>query len=187
MDNPRNIAPTMPISEVQEPSTGIRFPRYLNGFILLGCGVRVKFGFVKGYAVGTYVDMATKEAFNTATYEILLNPDYARIVRIVMNRSAPIDMFNASITEVLTPRMNGRDLDQLNKFKELGPRHDLSVGDIIELSIRGDTMEYKNSLGGVGQIKSIIFTQAICNAFYGEDCVSPSHKEAVIKGISSIS
>ena len=45
-----NIAPT------KEPKTGILFPKLCNGLTFTGCGVRVKYGFVKVYAVGTYMD-----------------------------------------------------------------------------------------------------------------------------------
>ena len=174
---------------VQEPSTGILFPRHLNGFILAGCGVRVKFGFIKGYAVGTYVDSIATGALNKVPNDInkaLLNPDYAKTLRIVMNRAVPIDMFNASIIDSLTPRMNGKDVDKLLKFKELGPRQDLKEGDVIELFIQGDMLHYKNSLGGDGQIQSISLTRAVCDNYYGDDCVSSSHKEAVVAGIASM-
>lgn len=177
---------------VQELSTGILYPRQLHGLVLIGCGVRMKFGFIKGYAVGTYIDNTTRDALKSTSavdddiHKVLLDPNYRRILRIVMNRTVPIDMFNSSIIDALTPRMNGKDVDQIHKFKELGPYRDLEEGDIIELSIQGDTMEYSNSLGGIGEIKSMIFTRAICDAYYGNDCVSPTHKEAVLRYISSI-
>jgi len=38
--------PTM-LSPATEPKTGILFPRLCNGMTFVGCGVRVKYGFVK--------------------------------------------------------------------------------------------------------------------------------------------
>jgi len=175
-----------------EPATGIRFPRKLNSFIYAGAGVRIKLGFIKVYAVATYVEqnMAATDALKHASpndiNKALLNPEYARTIRIVMNRAVGIDLFNSSIIDALTPRMNGRDTEQLDKFKELGPKQDLEEGDVIDLLIRGDTMYYKNSLGGAGVIQSIIFTRAVCDVYYGDDSASPTHKEAVIRGIASL-
>jgi hypothetical protein len=172
---------------VKESSTGILFPVKSDDFVLAGCGVRFKFGFIKGYALGTYVDpMRLRNANRGEINRALLNPNYARRIRIVMNRSVPIDMFNSSMIEFLSSRMNGEDIDKLNELKELGPRQDLAEGDIIELLIEGDILRYMNSLGGDGHIQSVVLTNAICDAYYGDDCASPSHKEAVIQGISSM-
>ena len=41
---------------VKEPATGIAFPKLCNGYQLVGQGVRIKYVFVKVYAVGTYMD-----------------------------------------------------------------------------------------------------------------------------------
>ena len=35
------------LSPATEPKTGILFPRLCNGMTFVGCGVRVKYGFVK--------------------------------------------------------------------------------------------------------------------------------------------
>jgi len=41
---------------VKEDATGILFPQLCNGYYLAGCGVRIKWGLIKVYAVGTYLD-----------------------------------------------------------------------------------------------------------------------------------
>ena len=50
--------------------------------------------FVKVYAVGTYMDtiamMAVKKASKETIEKALLNPDYPRTIRIVMNRGLAI-------------------------------------------------------------------------------------------------
>ena len=56
----------------------------------------------------------------------------------------------------------------------------------MEMTIRGDTMLYKNSVGGVGQINSEVFCRALCDVYYGADPVSPGHKDDVIKGIATV-
>jgi hypothetical protein len=102
------------VGPVKEKATGILFPQLCNGLSLVGCGVRVKYGFVKVYAVGTYVDpiamMAVKSQSREAIEKALLNPMYPRTIRIVMNRGLSIDKYTSAIVEALEPRMKGEDL-----------------------------------------------------------------------------
>jgi len=175
---------------VTEPATGILFPQLCNGYHLVGCGVRVKYGFIKVYAVGTYVDFlsmsAIKKAGPAKIQEALLDPNYPRTIRIVMNRGLSIDKYTAAIVEALEPRMKGQDLDKLEEFKQLNPPVDLVQGAEIEMTIRGDTLLYKNAVGGVGTVRSLAFTKAMCDVYYGSDPVSPGHKEAVVGGIPNL-
>ena len=104
------------LAPTKEPATGILFPRLCNGMQFVGCGVRVKWGFVKVYAAGTYVDpiamAAIKKEGAKAIEKALLDPMYPRTIRIVMNRSLSIDKYTAAIIEALEPRMNGEDLEK---------------------------------------------------------------------------
>eukprot|EP00567_Pseudictyota_dubia_P003635 CAMPEP_0197442844 /NCGR_PEP_ID=MMETSP1175-20131217/8762_1 /TAXON_ID=1003142 /ORGANISM="Triceratium dubium, Strain CCMP147" /LENGTH=259 /DNA_ID=CAMNT_0042973393 /DNA_START=46 /DNA_END=825 /DNA_ORIENTATION=- len=178
------------LAPTKEPATGILFPRLCNGMTFVGCGVRVKWGFVKVYAVGTYMDpiamAAIKKEGPKEISEALLDPMYPRVIRIVMNRSLSIDKYTKAIVEALEPRMNGEDLDKLEEFKKLNPPGDLVEGAEMEMTIRGDTMLYKNSAGGVGAITSSVFCRAMCDVYYGADAVSPAHKEEVVKGVKSL-
>lgn len=54
------------------------------------------------------------------------------------------------------------------------------------MTVRGDILEYRNASGGEGQIQSAVFTRALCDVYYGNDPVSPGHKEAVLDGISKM-
>lgn len=99
---------------VQEPDTGIMFPPMVNGFSFMGCGVRIKYVFVKVYAVGAYL---RPEEFagmkdDAAIEKALLDPNTHKVIRIVMNRSMTMDKYNDAIVEALKPRMNGQDLDK---------------------------------------------------------------------------
>ena len=101
----------------KEPATGIQFPQLCNAMTLVGVGVRIKYVFVKVYAVGTYMDpvamMAVKNSTSTKQIEeALLDPTYPRTIRIVMNRGLAIDKYTAAIVESLEPRMKGQDLDK---------------------------------------------------------------------------
>ena len=207
---------------VKEAATGILFPPLCNGYYLAGTGVRVKWGLIKVYAVGTYIDPLAMSAVKTndqAIAQALLDPNYPRTIRIVMNRALSIDKYTSAIVEALTPRMNGQDLDKLDEFKKLNPAVDLvqgttelhlpfllllqmgslfthsfihashiisyfvQTGAEIEMTIRGDTLLYKNAIGGVGSIRSAAFCRALCDTYYGTDPVSPTHKESVVAGI----
>lgn len=177
------------IAPVKEPATGKMFPKLCNGMTLAGCGVRVKWGFVKVYAVGTYLDplamSMVKSHGEDEVKKALLDPTYPRTIRIVMNRSLSIDKYTAAIIEALEPRMKGEGLNFLEEFKKLNPKVDLVEGAEMEMTIRGDVLLYKNAVGGLGQIKSAVFTKALCDVYFGTDAVSPTHLESVISGVKN--
>ena len=74
----------------------------------------------------------------------------------------------------------------LEEFAKLNPSVDLVQGAEMELTIRGDTLLYKNALGGVGRIHSAVFTKALCDVYYGHDAVSAPHRDAVLDGVSKL-
>lgn len=153
--------------------------------------MRVKWGFVKVYAVGTYLDplamSMVKSQGESAVKKALLDPKYPRTIRIVMNRNLSVDKYTSAILEALEPRMAGcQDLSSLEEFKKLNPKVDLVDGAEMEMTIRGDVMLYKNATGGLGQIRSLDFTTAMCDVFYGEEAVSPTHLKSVVGGVPNL-
>jgi len=173
----------------QETSTGIWFPHLCNGMTFTGCGVRVKYGFVKVYAVATYLDPTAMHGVKhdpVKVQEALIDPTYPRTIRIVMNRGLSIDKYTSAIVEALEPRMKGRDPESLIAFTKLNPKVDLVQGAVMEMTIRGDTLLYKNSVGGIGQITSRAFCEALCHVYYGTDPVSPGHAEHVRNSVSKL-
>jgi hypothetical protein len=116
----------------KEPATGIVFDALCNGYTLVGTGVRVKYGLIKVYAVGTYIDSSAvasiKHDSAAAIEAALLNVNVPRTIRIVMNRNLGIEKYTEAIVEALTPRMHGIDLDKLDEFKRLNPPIDLVKG-----------------------------------------------------------
>jgi hypothetical protein len=173
----------------KEPATGISFPALCNGMSLAGVGVRIKYIFVKVYAVGAYFDpiamMAVKKGSLADMEQALLDPTYPRTMRIVMNRGLSADKFITAIVEAVEPRLKGKDLETLEEFKGLFPKVDLLEGDEVEMIIRGETLLLKTALG-VGTIKSRPFTEAMCDVYFGAEPVSPALKEDVLKGIPSL-
>jgi len=172
-----------------EPATKAAFPALCNGMSLGGVGVRIKYVFVKVYAVGAYFDpiamMAVKKGAEADIEGALLDPTYPRTIRIVMNRGLSVDKFIAAMNEAIEPRLNGKNLETLDEFKELFPKIDLMEGDEIELTIRGDTLLLKTGLG-VGTISSRPFTEALCDVYFGKDPVSPTLKQDVLKGVPAL-
>ena len=166
------------------------FPALCNGMTLAGVGVRIKYVFVKVYAVGTYLDpiamAAVKNSSPDQIEKALLDPTYPRTIRIVMNRGLSVDKFIAAIVEAIEPRLNGQNLETLEEFKKLFPPVDLVEGAEVEMTIRGDMLLLKNATGGVGTIKSRAFTEAMCDVYYGDDAVSPTMKEDVLAGIKNL-
>ena len=63
---------------------------------------------------------------------------------------------------------------------------DLIEGAEMEMTIRGDTLLYKNSAGGVGAITSAAFCRAMCDVYYGDAAVSPGHKDGCIQGVKTL-
>jgi hypothetical protein len=145
---------------------------------------------VQVYAVGTYVDplamSMVKSQGEAEVKKALLDPNYPRTIRIVMNRDLSIDKYTSAIIEALEPRMHGEQLESLEEFKKLNPPVDLIKGAEMEMTIRGDVLLYKNAVGGLGQIKSAVFTKAMCDVFYGEGAVSPTHLESVVSGVKNL-
>ena len=47
------------------------FPKLCNGLTFVGCGVRIKYGFVKVYAVGTYMDPIAMSAVKNQDNEAI--------------------------------------------------------------------------------------------------------------------
>jgi len=172
-----------------EPITKILFPALVNGMSLAGVGVRVKYMFVNVYAVGAYFDpiamMAIKQGTTNDIETALVDPTYPRTIRIVMNRGLSVDKFINAIVEAVEPRLKGKNLDTLDEFKELFPKVDLTEGDEVEMTIRGDVLLLKTGLG-VGTIRSRPFTEAMCDVYFGKDAVSPTLKNDVLKGIPNL-
>lgn len=144
----------------------------------------------KVYAVGTYLDplamSMVKSQGEAEVKKALLDPNYPRTIRIVMNRNLSIEKYTAAIIEALEPRMKGEDLESLEEFKKLNPPVDLITGAEMEMTIRGDVLLYKNAVGGLGQIKSAVFTRALCDVYYGDEAVSPTHLESVVSGVKGL-
>jgi hypothetical protein len=185
-------APASLPGPVEEAKTGILFPPMEGNFSFVGCGVRVKYGFVKVYAVGTYADATDmaklKPLARADRIKALLDPAVPRTIRIVMNRNLSIEKYTSAIVEALEPRMKGQDAQALESFRQMSvtPPVDLKEGDEIKMTVIGDLLHYRTAGGGGGTIQSHALTVAMCDVYYGADPVSPTHLEAVLEGINKM-
>jgi len=158
----------------------------------LGCGVRIKWGLVKVYAVATYMNTSSMNGRvsngrgDDSIVKVLMDPSTPRVIRIVMNRGLSIEKYTSVIVESLTPRMNGQDMDKLEHFKNMNPATDLTAGSVMEMTIHGDKFIYRNSVGEVNELTSGVFTRALCDVYFGADPASPTLKESVIAGALSL-
>ncbi|GMH83568.1 hypothetical protein TrVE_jg14269 [Triparma verrucosa] len=168
-----------------EPKTGISFPIMVDGFRFLGSGVRVKYGFVKVYAVGAYADPGDVKGVEDVAAK-LNSSSVSKSIRIVMNRSLSVEKYMAAIMEALEPRMNGQDLHHLENFKTMNPPGDLKEGSEMIMTIKGDTMVYRSSEGGMGTIKSQVFCDALADVYFGKDPVSPALKTSIAEGAKKL-
>lgn len=74
----------------------------------------------------------------------------------------------------------------MEHFKQLNPPGPLEKDTELLMTIRGDTLLYKNASGSIGTVKSEVFTKAMCDVYYGSDPVSPQAKKAVMETIKKM-
>jgi hypothetical protein len=74
----------------------------------------------------------------------------------------------------------------LEEFKKLNPPGPLDKDTELLMTIRGDTLLYKNASGNVGSIESEVFCKAMCDVYYGSDPVSPQAKKATLNAIKKL-
>ena len=145
---------------------------------------------MKVYAVGAYVDKPdVLDVIGKSEAEIsakLCDYNTPKTIRIVMNRGLSVEKYMAAIMEAIEPRMEGIDLHCLKEFKNMNPPGDLKEGDEMIMTLRGDTFSYRSSQGGMGMIKSVQFSKALADVYFGKNPVSPALKASVADGINKL-
>ena len=74
----------------------------------------------------------------------------------------------------------------MDEFKKLNPPGNLEKDTELVMTIRGDSLLYKNASGNVGSIKSEVFTKAMCDVYFGSDPVSPKAKQATLDYVKKL-
>ena len=100
---------------VVEPKTGVQFPAEQGGLKLAGCGVRVKYGFIKVYAVGVYVSprvaLDKRAASPLAALRTARRDGAVVELRLTMARDVPKKTFVDALAEQITPRAGAPQSD----------------------------------------------------------------------------
>lgn len=104
-----------------EPATSISFDDSFNGVPLVGVGVRYKWGLVKVYAVGAYLENAQEcAASGSGLFEGLLNSTGRKAIQIKMARAVDAKVLVDALEEAFTPRLAlpGRSNKGMAAFRE---------------------------------------------------------------------
>ena len=172
----------------KEESTGIDFPESCQGLPFFGAGVRVKYVFVKVYAVGLYAEPRHLGGLSGAGADAvaarILDPSVHKVIRIVMARDLSSEKYTAAIVEALGPRVS--DAAALAEFKALQPKGPFKKDTEIVMDLSGDRLTYM--IGGkiVGTMRSLQLTKALADVYYGADPVSPPARAAACARIAAL-
>ena len=178
---------------------GLTFPGQLKGQTFVGGGTRAKYGAVKVYAVGLYIDAgraasslkpfvglpAAKLPANF--FKVLQSGKFDRTLLLQFHRAVAAETVAGALRDSLASRLSAAVLD---KFRStlLATLGDASVvkGAKIFFSCRGDSMTI--SIGTLSH-SSAIRDKALCPAFIdvylGPKPISPPAKAGVAAGFAA--
>ena len=176
-----------------EAATGIAFPAELSApaaggapLAFAGAGVRIKYMFVKVYAVGAYFEAARLDgafppgAGTPTAFRIELAMDLTR------------EKYNAAIAEQVDPRMARHGAAGKAAIAEFGALSaqlpaNLAKGMAIELHLApGGALTLRVGGATVGAMQSQEICDALKDVYLGADPVSPPMKEAALAGVKKM-
>ena len=174
---------------VVEPKTGVQFPAEQGGLKLAGCGVRVKYGFIKVYAVGVYVSprvaLDKRAASPLAALRTARRDGAVVELRLTMARDVPKKTFVDALAEQITPRAGAPQSDTFAAAITGGLRDPTPEGSTT--TIRLDPDGTISVLDDTGLVTAHVVVPAVCDAFLdiylGTDGISPTTLEAVKAGL----
>ena len=174
---------------VVEPKTGVEFPAEQGGLKLAGCGVRVKYGFIKVYAVGVYVSprvaLDKRAASPLAALRTARRDGAVVELRLTMARDVPKKTFVDALAEQITPRAGAPQSDTFAAAITGGLRDPTPEGSTT--TIRLDPDGTISVLDDTGLVTAHVVVPAVCDAFLdiylGADGISPTTLEAVKAGL----
>ena len=174
---------------VVEPKTGVQFPAEQGGLKLAGCGVRVKYGFIKVYAVGVYVSprvaLDKRAASPLAALRTARRDGAVVELRLTMARDVAKKTFVDALAEQITPRAGAPQSDTFAAAITGGLRDPTPEGSTT--TIRLDPDGTISVLDDTGLVTAHVVVPAVCDAFLdiylGADGISPTTLEAVQAGL----
>ena len=189
-----------------DPATGIGFPLHKNGLEIFGVGVRKK-GPIKIYSVACYGNKTVKEAlssvsrsktnekdvYNTFQNNILQQSTGSTtsfVLQMAMKVGAA--KMASAIADSVTPRHkngNAKDVEQLKDLIIRGVASNTNDGG--GAATKGTTFQFDcHSHTGmdvsvnnkhVGTISSPTLSNAFCNVYCDNECVSPALRKSCIE------
>lgn len=167
------------------------------------------------YAVGTYIEKEAIKAIDKgilsnkeSLQNLLCNPTLLpRTIRIVTHWTIPSYILTKGILDSLQPRLKEKKTEE--EMKELEtllydvmPKGDVKSGTEIYMHVNKDTFILLDDGGiyddvddskdtdtkeeGTKKIQDVHFCEALCEVYFGDQPVSPDHKEDVLNRMPKI-
>ena len=177
---------------------GIAFPGELSGQAFVGGGTRSKYGAVKVYAVGLYIDAARATSslkpfvgvpaakLPTGFFKTLQTGKFGKTLLLQFHRSVASETVAGAMRDSLASRLGAATLD---KFREalLAALASSSVakGDRIYFACRGDAMTISaGKLGGGQSVRDRTVCPAFLDVYVGAKPISPAAKAGIAAGFA---
>jgi len=178
------------LASVVEPDTGVAFPDALGKQSLVATGVRRKFGAVKVYAVGFYLDRASKLYGKGPSADQLLKaaPGFASVRIVITSRLVNAAKLSSALTESVWPRLKGlkaAEAEQVMKDFEAafleGPA--LKPGTAIVLKLGKPGIEVEVGKRYKASVKSPALVKAFLATYVDANGVIPEFRDAIFEAL----
>lgn len=199
-------------SSVRDPLSGLEFPISLSPVHkasaqqqLVGLGTRtVTFLYISVYTVGLYVDAKQLTAAMAGNPRPpALSPDHLELLfknhavdmtlRVSPVREAAFshmrDGFARALekrTVGLTPAQRDNVMAEILAFKQLFPKGNFSVGDVLLMSTQGDTVHLQHNDVVLGVVKSAFIARALPESYLDSAPVSTNAKASIKNGFETL-
>lgn len=179
---------------------GLAFPGQLKGQSFVGGGTRAKYGAVKVYAVGLYIDAGRAasslkpfvglpaEKLPANFFKTLQTGKFDRTLLLQFHRAVAADTVAGALRDSLAGRLSAAALD---KFRStlLATLGDASVlkGAKIFFSCRGDSLTISTGTlsGNAQSIRDKTLCPAFIDVYLGPKPISPAAKAGVAAGFAA--
>eukprot|EP00164_Ancoracysta_twista_P005859 GFYU01008061.1.p2 GENE.GFYU01008061.1~~GFYU01008061.1.p2 ORF type:complete len:277 (-),score=78.79 GFYU01008061.1:190-1020(-) len=178
-------------SDYKEKATGISYPEELclktagAPVTLCGAGVR-KRAIFNVYAIGLYVDPATKQSLQGKSdddiyRQVLSTTKTNKVMRLVMARGVDGPTMRDGIQSALKPRLPPNEASNLTEFESLFPSTKLEQGAeiLMHWNSNGELHTFVDGKPGP-VIKSELFCQQLFDVWLGSEPVSDSARKHLI-------
>jgi hypothetical protein len=196
--------PPAHVEDIVDPSTGLSFPSHARGLALVGTGTRIKYGFVKVYSVGLYVDGARAAAGargGAAALAAVADGALGAELVIKLCRDVGAKELGAALQDSIAPRVRARaardgaePAADLAALAALGPALSAAAGALLpagtEVSfrwVRADDTLAVTVNGAPAAAPARV--PALCGGFFetyvGAEPLIPAARAAWIAGIEA--